>query len=176
LTENEKNAICEKLDNILSNLTDFDIRVSQLRTDFMNYTKTFLNHHVSLESPEKKEEFLIEKDKNLVEYSGKMNDLNQLLQKYKLDIYLLKDKEQCPSKLKIILNEVQTNFINLMSILKDEIKESKIPLSFIMISFQENDDLKNQNMDILNSFKEDKSNNLLINQIEEMNDKGNVII
>lgn len=172
LSEEEKNKLCEKLDALLAKLTDFDIKVSQLRTDFMNYTKKFLNHHYSIDKPEKKEEMTKEKDDYLVSYSEKINDLNQLLQKYKLEIYVLKNKEQCPSKIKIILNEVQTNFLNLITIIKDEIKESKIPLSFIMINFQEKEDLENKASDANNRLKELMNKN----QKEEMEDKGNVII
>ena len=137
ILKSEKKKLCKQLENILGNLTDFDIKVSQLRADFMNYTKTFLNHHYSRENKTDKEKYLKEKDIEIVSYSNKMNDLNQLLQKYKLDMYLLKDQKNCNNKVKNILTEVQTNFINLITIMKREINDSGIPISFVMINLYE---------------------------------------
>lgn len=133
----------------------------------MNYTKTFLNHHFALEEAEKKEELLKEKDTYLVSYSEKMNDLNQLLQKYKLQLYVLKNKEKCSYKTLNMINDVQTNFISLVSLLRDEISESKIPLSFIMINLNEKEEIvkdfsKNQNQKFLSK--------------EDIKKKGNVIL
>lgn len=160
-------------------MTDFDIKVSQLRADFMNYTKKFINHHYSKEKPEIKEELTKEKHDYLVSYSEKMNDLNHLLQIHKLEIFVLKNKDQCPNKIKVILNEVQTNFLNLITIIKDEIKESKIPLSLLMINFQEKEDssAKAAADTIMNPLK-DLTNNLVLSRDlkEELEDKGNVII
>jgi len=141
----------------------------------MKYTQKFLNNHYTKEKPEKKEDVSQEKDDYIVSYSGKMNDLNQLLQKYKLEVYVLKKKENCPSKIKSILNEVQKNFFNLITIIKEEIKESQIPLSFIMINFQEIEDSGAKASDS-NNFLNDSFNNSMSNKKEEFTDKGNVII
>lgn len=160
----------------MSKLTDFDIKVSQLRAEFMNYTKKFLNHHYTMDSPDKNLDIVKEKDGYLVSYSEKMNDLNQLLQKYKLEIYVLKKKDQCPKKIINMLNEVETNFLNLITIIKDEIKESKIPLSFIMINFQEKNDVDLKLKETKDSLKDITSISISNNQKEEMADKGNVIL
>ena len=176
LNEEEKNKLCEKLDSILSKLTDFDIKVSNLRADFMNYSKMFLNHHYTKDNQKNNEEITKEKDDYLVSFSEKMNDLNQLLQKYKIEIYVLKNKDQCPSKIKNMLNEVQTNFLNLIAIIKDEIKESKIPLSFIMINFEEKENKGAKLIESNIPLKELENNALSVNQKEELADKGNVII
>lgn len=178
LSEEEKlkhDKLCAQLDLILSNLTDFDIKVSQLRTNFMNYTKAFLNSHFSLETPEKREELLKEKDDYLVSYSEKMNDLNQMLQKYKLELYVIKNKDKCENKNKNILNDVQTNFINLINLLRDEIKETKIPISFIMINLNSEKEKTNNNnknsIEKENNSKKEKEKS----QLEEM-EKENVIL
>lgn len=170
LSEEDKKILCEKLDLVLSNLTDFDLKVSQLRADFMNYTKTFLSHHFTLESKEKKEEFEKNKETQLVSYSEKMNDLNQLLQKSKLKLYVIKNQEQCNKhKVKNIMEEVQTNFINLITLLKDEISESKIPLSFIMINLEKKEDsadklakVDNKNQKFLSNQEIKKQENVVL--------------
>ncbi len=112
-----------------------------------------------METPEKREELKNEKDRFLVSYSEKMNDLNQALQKHKLELYVVKDREKCSNKNKNIMNDVQTNFINLLNLLKDELKETKINISFIMIN--------------LNSEKEESNKNNISNKIQ--NDSNSAV-
>merc|ERR1711957_647896 len=49
LTAEEKKKNCKSLNDIIGNLTDFDINVSKLRTDFMTYTKQFLKKSLQME-------------------------------------------------------------------------------------------------------------------------------
>ena len=103
----------------------------------MNYTKQFINVNLELEAPEKREKIREEKEKSLLEYSKKMNELNGLLQEYKLELFQLKNKEKCPIKSKNLINDIQTSFISLFSLMKDELKESNIEVSFMMIDMKE---------------------------------------
>ena len=142
----EKKKICKQLDDIISKLTDLDIRVSKVRSGFMTYTKQYLKTNLQMEKdPKKKEQIIKEKENSLIEYSKKMNELNSLLQQYKLELFQLKNTEECSNKSKNLINDVETSFLNLFSLLKDEIKDSKIKVSFIMINLNDMECKKNPN-------------------------------
>jgi len=102
----------------------------------MTYNKKFLYVHYSLLSQEQIDEISREKEYKLISFFEKLNNLNQQLQKHKLEIYVLKIIEQFPNKIKNILNEIQTNFINLITLLNNEIKEAKIPLKILLIDLE----------------------------------------
>jgi len=103
----------------------------------MNYTKQYLKKNLQMEDPKIKEKILEEKEKSLVDYSKKMNELNSLLQQYKIELYQLKNKEECKNKSKNLIKDVETSFLSLFSLLKDELKDSKIEVSFIMINLND---------------------------------------
>lgn len=137
LSGGEKKKICEEFDRIISNLTDFDIRVSKLRSDYLNYTKQYINVNLQTENPDNRERIKNEKEKSLFEYAEKMNELNGLLQQYKMELFQLKNMEKCPKKSKNLMNDVETSFLSLFDLMKDELKESKIEISFLNINIKE---------------------------------------
>merc|ERR1711957_435366 len=137
LTAEEKKKNCKSLNDIIGNSTDFDINVSKLRTDFMTYTKQFLKKSLQMEDEKNKQKILEEKETSLLNYSKKMNELNGLLQQYKLELYQLKNKEECENKSKNYIKDIETSFLSLFGLLKDEMKDSKIEVSFIMINLND---------------------------------------
>lgn len=136
LSDSSKMSICKKLEILLGNLTDFDISVSKLREDFMSYTKKNLNEK------NKTEELANNKTSYLVSYSEKMNDLNHTLQKFRLEIFSYPNKEQCTNKASNRLEDVHSNFVNLVKLFNHELGESKVPVSFLMINLEEKNSAK----------------------------------
>jgi hypothetical protein len=133
------------LDDIIGKITDFDIKVSKLRSDFMKYTKQYLKKNLKIEDPKIKTKIFEEKEICLIDYSKKINELNSILQQYKLELFELKNKEKCQNKSKNLISGVESSFLSLFSLLKDEMKESKFDVSLIVINLNDKGKKKNPN-------------------------------
>lgn len=123
--KNEKLA-CKTFENLASKITDFDITTSNLRSELMNSSRHTLSEK--------------EKKTHIIYYFKKINDLNGLLQQYKINLFEIKQNnsnktivKSCESKLINLLKNVEKNFFNLFSLFKDEIKDKKIGLSLIIL-------------------------------------------
>jgi hypothetical protein len=113
----------------------------------MKYTKQYLNKNLKLNDQNFDKKIFEEKESCLVDYSKKINQLNSILQQYKLELYELKNKEQCKNKSKNLINDVETSFLSLFSLLKNEMRDSKFDVNLIVINLNDRENKKSKLID-----------------------------
>jgi hypothetical protein len=109
----------------------------------MNYSKKMLiNKNESSNLIKEKIKLIEEKKKNFIHYYKKINEINSLLQEYKLNLFEIKKEnieEECKNKSNNLIKEVETNFFNFYNLLKDEIKDKNdntMGVNLIMINLK----------------------------------------
>lgn len=128
---------CVEIKQILLSLVDLDNSISQLRESFLNHSKTYLEYSLhSNTTAEKnqtqKREFEKKENKIILNYINKINELSNIILEFKQKLSTLSQTD-CPGADSKLAN-TEKNLENLLSLIKQEVKEINLPIAFVTIT------------------------------------------